>query len=96
VNPAPTLTLTNGVKMPRLGLGTWPMDDAEATMAQAVRLAEDIGDGLQRAFCQAWPSKWNVSSPYPLWRYSSARLTASLNATSIENTSAAWHSESRK
>jgi 2,5-diketo-D-gluconate reductase A len=35
VNPAPTLTLTNGVKMPQLGLGTWPMDDAEAAVAVA-------------------------------------------------------------
>jgi diketogulonate reductase-like aldo/keto reductase len=26
VNPAPTLTLANGVEMPQLGLGTWPID----------------------------------------------------------------------
>ena len=30
VNPSPTLTLANGVEMPQLGLGTWPMNDAEA------------------------------------------------------------------
>ena len=35
MNPAPTLTLTNGVKMPQLGLGTWPMDDADAAVAVA-------------------------------------------------------------
>ena len=35
MNPAPTLTLANGVKMPQLGLGTWPMDDAEAAVAVA-------------------------------------------------------------
>ncbi|GFJ92687.1 aldo/keto reductase [Phytohabitans rumicis] len=27
---APTITLTHGAELPRLGLGTWPMDDAEA------------------------------------------------------------------
>jgi 2,5-diketo-D-gluconate reductase A len=27
---APTLPLVNGARIPRLGLGTWPMDDAEA------------------------------------------------------------------
>jgi 2,5-diketo-D-gluconate reductase A len=27
---APLVTLTHGAEMPRLGLGTWPMDDAEA------------------------------------------------------------------
>lgn len=30
---APTIALSNGVAMPRLGLGTWPMDDAEAAVA---------------------------------------------------------------
>jgi 2,5-diketo-D-gluconate reductase A len=36
---APTVTLTNGVEMPHLGLGTWPMDDAEAekTIALAIQ-----------------------------------------------------------
>lgn len=29
---APTLALVNGVAMPRLGLGTWPMNDAEAAV----------------------------------------------------------------
>jgi 2,5-diketo-D-gluconate reductase A len=29
--PAPTVTLSNGVEMPAIGLGTWPMDDGEAT-----------------------------------------------------------------
>ena len=35
---APTVTLRNGAEMPRLGLGTWPMDDAaaEATVAAAI------------------------------------------------------------
>ena len=28
--PAPTVRLAHGAEMPRLGLGTWPMDDAEA------------------------------------------------------------------
>ncbi len=36
-----TLTLANGVHMPQLGLGTWPMDDAEA--ARAVAGAIGIG-----------------------------------------------------
>jgi 2,5-diketo-D-gluconate reductase A len=35
VKPAPTVTLANGVEMPRLGLGTWPMNDAEAAIAVA-------------------------------------------------------------
>lgn len=38
---APTVTLGNGVAMPRLGLGTWPMDDAEA--ARVVARALDMG-----------------------------------------------------
>ena len=44
--PAPTLTLPNGVQMPRLGLGTWPMDDAQATtaIAQAIDLGYRLID----------------------------------------------------
>lgn len=38
---APTVTLGNGVAMPRLGLGTWPMDDAQA--ARVVARALDMG-----------------------------------------------------
>ena len=41
VNPSPTLTLANGVEMPQLGLGTWPMNDAEA--ASAVTTALELG-----------------------------------------------------
>ncbi|WP_022918654.1 aldo/keto reductase [Ruania albidiflava] len=37
----PTLTLRNDVTIPALGLGTWPMDDAEA--ADAVQTALGIG-----------------------------------------------------
>jgi 2,5-diketo-D-gluconate reductase A len=35
---APTVTLLHGAQMPRLGLGTWPMDDgaAELTVAAAI------------------------------------------------------------
>jgi 2,5-diketo-D-gluconate reductase A len=35
---APTVTLRHGAEMPRLGLGTWPMDDsaAEVTVAAAI------------------------------------------------------------
>lgn len=38
---APTLTLANGVEIPQLGLGTWPMNDAEA--ARAVATALELG-----------------------------------------------------
>lgn len=38
---APTLRLLSGPEMPQLGLGTWPMDDAQA--AVAVSHALDIG-----------------------------------------------------
>ena len=41
IAPALMLTLSNGVDMPQLGLGTWPMNDAEA--AETVALALDIG-----------------------------------------------------
>lgn len=41
LQPAPTLTLANGVKMPQLGLGTWPMNDAEAAVTVAAAL--DMG-----------------------------------------------------
>ncbi|AYD03853.1 aldo/keto reductase [Neorhizobium sp. NCHU2750] len=34
-NTAPSVKLLNGIEMPQLGLGTWPMDDAEATHAVA-------------------------------------------------------------
>ncbi|MGI6212792.1 MAG: aldo/keto reductase [Anaerovoracaceae bacterium] len=36
-----TFTLSNGVKIPKLALGTWPMEDAEAE--EAVRQAVKIG-----------------------------------------------------
>ncbi|GAA0697141.1 aldo/keto reductase [Marinobacterium maritimum] len=41
VKTAPTLTLANGVEMPQLGLGTWPMNDTEA--AEAVTTALELG-----------------------------------------------------
>lgn len=41
IQPAPTIRLPNGVEMPQLGLGTWPMNDAEAKVA--VRTALDLG-----------------------------------------------------
>ncbi|MFG0634652.1 aldo/keto reductase [Pseudomonas sp. xss_2] len=34
----PAIELLNGVVMPRIGLGTWPMDDGEATIAVASAL----------------------------------------------------------
>ncbi len=40
-SPAPLVTLTHGADMPRLGLGTWPMDDAEAE--RVVGSAIEIG-----------------------------------------------------
>lgn len=43
---APTLKLLNGVDMPQLGLGTWPMDDAAAAVAvkQAIGLGYRLID----------------------------------------------------
>jgi 2,5-diketo-D-gluconate reductase A len=41
ITPAPTIRLLNGVEMPHIGLGTWPMNDAEA--AETVREAIDMG-----------------------------------------------------
>jgi 2,5-diketo-D-gluconate reductase A len=35
---APTVTLPHGARMPRLGLGTWPMDDEEAERAVATAI----------------------------------------------------------
>ena len=61
---APTLPLSNGVRMPQIGLGTWPMNDAQAAVAvaQAIRLGfrlidtaenyrneEGVGEGLRRS-----------------------------------------------
>lgn len=37
----PTIQLANGIKMPQLGLGTWPMDDAEA--ARVIPQALELG-----------------------------------------------------
>ena len=39
--PAPTATLNNGVEIPQLGLGTWPMNDSET--ADAVASAIEAG-----------------------------------------------------
>lgn len=36
--PAPSVRLLNGVDMPRIGLGTWPMDDAQAAAAVGTAL----------------------------------------------------------
>ena len=36
-----TLTLSNGVQIPKLGLGTWMIDDGKA--AAAVRATTEIG-----------------------------------------------------
>ena len=43
---APTLPLLHGAAMPQLGLGTWPMDDAQATrtVAAAVELGYRLVD----------------------------------------------------
>ncbi|HUH39770.1 MAG TPA: aldo/keto reductase [Castellaniella sp.] len=41
LNDRPSITLSNGVVMPAIGLGTWPMDDAQAT--DAVASAVSIG-----------------------------------------------------
>ncbi|MFU2489201.1 aldo/keto reductase [Thauera sp. WH-1] len=38
IKPAPTLTLLNGVRIPQLGLGTWPMNDAECALTVAAAL----------------------------------------------------------
>jgi 2,5-diketo-D-gluconate reductase A len=38
---APTIRLTHGADLPQLGLGTWPMDDAEAERVVAVAI--DLG-----------------------------------------------------
>lgn len=46
---APTVELANGVKMPGLGLGTWPMDDAgaEATIAEALGVGYRLFDSAE-------------------------------------------------
>jgi 2,5-diketo-D-gluconate reductase A len=43
---APTVRLVNGTMMPRIGLGTWPMPDAEAekAVAQAIQLGYRLVD----------------------------------------------------
>ncbi|TFD60831.1 aldo/keto reductase [Cryobacterium sp. Hh7] len=41
MSPAPTLTLNNGVQIPAIGLGTWPMNNSET--ADAVTAAADAG-----------------------------------------------------
>lgn len=48
-DPAPTRMLLNGVTIPQLGLGTWPMDDAQAAAAvkQAIGLGYRLIDTAQ-------------------------------------------------
>lgn len=41
IKPAPMIRLANGIQMPQLGLGTWPMDDTEA--ARVVPQAIELG-----------------------------------------------------
>jgi len=41
ISPAPLLTLANGTTMPQLGLGTWPMNDEQASVV--VKEALDMG-----------------------------------------------------
>ena len=43
---APTIKLVNGVEMPQLGLGTWPMKDAEASVVvqEALRVGYRLVD----------------------------------------------------
>ncbi|MCB8876434.1 aldo/keto reductase [Acidisoma silvae] len=43
MSTVPALKLLNGVTMPQIGLGTWPMDDAEA----AVSVAQSVGLGYR-------------------------------------------------
>ncbi len=45
-DPAPTVPLLHGAAMPRLGLGTWPLDDAgaAATVAAAVEMGYRLVD----------------------------------------------------
>lgn len=45
-SPAPTIPLPNGALMPRLGLGTWPLDDREAeeSVAQAIGIGYRLVD----------------------------------------------------
>lgn len=46
ITPAPTLDLGHGVALPQIGLGTWPMDDAQAAVgvASALRLGYRLID----------------------------------------------------
>jgi 2,5-diketo-D-gluconate reductase A len=50
VTPAPTIELNDGRAMPRLGLGTWPMDDREAERAvgEAIELGYRMVDTASR------------------------------------------------
>ena len=59
----PTLTLLHGAEMPRIGLGTWPMDDREAERA----VAEALGMGT------AWLTRPTRTATRPGWAAGSAR-----------------------
>ncbi|MER2134012.1 MAG: aldo/keto reductase [Arthrobacter sp.] len=41
MSTAPTITLRNGLELPALGMGTWPLDDSQA--ADAVATAVEVG-----------------------------------------------------
>ncbi|MFK4089283.1 aldo/keto reductase [Kribbella sp. NPDC020789] len=75
MNEAPTITLSNGTAMPRLGLGTWPMNDAEAerVVGQALELGYRLVDtaenyrnetGVGRALRQASRDEVFVTSKF--------------------------------
>jgi diketogulonate reductase-like aldo/keto reductase len=89
-----TCTLSNGVEIPKLGLGTWFIDDAEA--AEVVREDVEIGyrnidtaqayDNergaiLENPDVQAMAEKYGVSIPQPCIRYTLQLGTVSLPKT---------------
>ena len=45
---APTVALVNGGRIPRLGLGTWPLDDGEAEKAVATAVEAGLPAGRHR------------------------------------------------
>jgi len=75
MNDVPTVTLSHGTAMPQVGLGTWPMDDAQAerTVGQALELGYRLIDtaenyrnetGVGRALRQAPRAEVFVTSKF--------------------------------
>ena len=96
------VTLVNGATMPRIGLGTWPMDDEQAaqTVAEAIQVGyrlfdtaeaygneKGVGTGIRRAVETQRCSSPRSSMPSGMVNVRSSRRSATPPTGSTSSTS---------